>query len=258
MITSPQNPKIKQVRLLNSQAKTRQKQGLFVIEGIRLIEEAGLLPQRPKLVLYTPDLPQRGLDLVSKFQAEEIQVELVSRAVFKDASDTESPQGLLAVYPQQQLELPSKLNLLVILDSIRDPGNLGTIIRTALAAGADGVILSPGTVDPFSPKVLRAGMGSHFQIPILELSWEEIGHLVGNMKTLLADIDQGQVLWEIDLTNPLAIILGGEADGPGKEARELADQHIMIPMSAKTESLNAAVAGAVLLFEVKRQRTKFS
>jgi TrmH family RNA methyltransferase len=195
------------------------------------------------------------MDLVHHYQLKEIPVEVVSRDVFRHASDTETPQGLLAVFPRQELSLPLKSDFLLILDSIRDPGNLGTILRTALAAGVDGVILSPGTVDPFSPKVLRAAMGSHFQLPVLELSWEEIDHLVSDFHCLLADMGQGQSLWEIDLTPPVAIILGGEAAGPGKLARKLANQIINIPMSGKTESLNAAAAGAVLLYEVLRQRT---
>jgi TrmH family RNA methyltransferase len=195
------------------------------------------------------------MDLIRQYQAKDIPVEIVSRTVFRSASDTESPQGLMAVFPRLQLTLPAEPDFILVLDSIRDPGNLGTIIRTALAAGVDGVILSPGTVDPFAPKVLRAGMGAHFQLPIIELSWVDIDHLIRGLNCHLADIEGGQSLWEVDLTSPLAIILGGEAAGPGENARKLAHQIINIPMSGKTESLNAAAAGAVLLFEVLRQRT---
>jgi TrmH family RNA methyltransferase len=142
----------------------------------------------------------------------------------------------------------------LIADQIRDPGNLGTIMRTGLAAGADLILLTPGTVDLYSPKVIRSGMGAHFRLPAQAASWEEISQITEGLILFLADMNQGTSLWETDLTAPLGIILGGEAHGPSLAARSLSNQAIHIPMNTLSESLNAAAASAILLFEVRRQR----
>ncbi len=254
MITSRQNPKIKNIRLLNSQGKARKKQAAFVIEGIRIVEEALRSGQTLEMLIYTPDLDERGLELVNLFKARGIFCEDVTPEVLSAASDTESPQGILAVVAHNPPTLPVSPSFLLIADQIRDPGNLGTLMRTALAAGADGLILSQGTVDPLSPKVVRAGMGAHFRLPYLSTSWPEIRQLCSGLSVFLADMNQGNCLWESDLVQPLVLVIGGEAHGSGNQARQLADQQIHIPMHGGTESLNAAAAGAILLFEVDRQR----
>ena len=256
MITSRQNSKIKRVKSLCSQGKFRKKEAAYVLEGIRLLEEAVRSKQVPELVLFIPELEQRGRVLVEAYQNQNIPCEETAPEVLKAASDTENPQGILAVFPQDPVPLPTSLNLVLIADTVRDPGNLGTLMRTALAAGVDGLILSPGTVDPFSPKVIRAGMGAHFSLPILFATWDEISRLTEGLTLFLADMDQGKSLWDTDLTQRLGIIIGGEAGGPSKDARALAKKLIHIPMNPQTESLNAAAAGAILLFEVRRQRTK--
>ena len=255
MITSTQNPKIKLVRQLLTQTKARKKQGAFVLEGIRLLEEAYHSHFAPELLIYTADLDQRGLALVREFESKGVICELTVPNVFSSASDTETPQGILAVYPLISLPIPDRADFLLIADEIRDPGNLGTLMRTALAAGADGVLLPPGTVDPFSPKVVRAAMGAHFHLPVKSVSWPEIKKITQGLTVYLADMDQGLNLWQPDLTEPLGIIIGGEAHGPGKIARELANKVLHIPMSEKSESINAAAAGAVFLYEIRRQRT---
>ncbi|NQS91356.1 MAG: RNA methyltransferase [Chloroflexi bacterium] len=233
MITSRQNSKIKWVKSLSSQAKFRKKDAAYVLEGIRLLEEAARSKQTPELVLFIPDLDQRGQSLVESYQKQNIPCEETAPEVLKAASDTENPQGIVAVFLQEPLPLPSMLNLILIADSIRDPGNLGTLMRTALAAGVDGLILSPGTVDPYSPKVIRSGMGAHFSLPILPATWDEIISITEGLTLYLADINQGKSLWDTDLTQRLGIIIGGEAYGPGKEARELAKDLINIPMNKK-------------------------
>ena len=154
------------------------------------------------------------------------------------------------------LPFPSSPSLVVILDSLSDPGNLGTLMRASLAAGADGLLLTPGSVDPFSPKVIRSGMGAHFKLPFQIADWAEISILAQNLTLLLADMDSGASMWDTDLTVPVGIILGSEAHGPGAEARRLANQAVHIPIHPAVESLNAAVAGAVLLFEASRQRSR--
>jgi TrmH family RNA methyltransferase len=256
MISSVQNPKIKRIRLLQTQSRSRKKELAFIIEGVRLLEEALNAFQVPELVIYTSDLDPRSQKLVAAFLEQKVPCEEVSEEVIKAASDTETPQGILAVLPLKPLLLPAEADFLMIADEIRDPGNLGTLLRTAQAAGADGFLLSPGTVDPFSPKVIRAGMGAHFRLPILSCSWEKIRQITDGLTIFGADMEGGSRIWDADLSLPLALILGGEAHGPGKHSRDLAGSWIHIPMNDGSESLNAAAAGAVLMFEVLRQRTQ--
>lgn len=255
MITSLQNPKIKRVRLLNSQSKSRKKQGAFVLEGVRLLEESLNAGIDPELVLHTPDLDQRGTELVAQFQDRGVPAELTAPEIFEAASDTTSPQGILGILPLISIPFPHEANFILITDEIRDPGNLGTLMRSAAAAGVDALIVTPGTVDPYSPKVTRAAMGAHFHLPVKSASWGEISNLTKGMQCLLADMNAGLPIWDANLADPTAIILGSEAHGAGIEARQLAEQSVHIPMEKGTESLNAASAGAVLLFEVRRQRS---
>ena len=258
MITSINNPKIKRIRGLQSKAKLRQKESAYVVEGVRLLEEVISADLIPEIVIYTNDLEQRGSQLVEHFQERNINLEEVTREVFKSACQTESPQGILAVLPQTSLPIPDELDFVFIADQIRDPGNLGTLLRTAHAAGVQLVLLSPGTVDPYSPKVIRSGMGAHFNVPILECAWEEVPRITKGIKLIGSDMTLGSNLWETDLKPALGLIIGGEAFGLGEEARKLVDAWVFIPMEGNTESLNASAAGAVLLFEVFRQRSKQS
>jgi TrmH family RNA methyltransferase len=155
-----------------------------------------------------------------------------------------------------ELAIPERLDFLILLDGLRDPGNLGTILRCASAAGAQAVGITPGSVDAFSPKVLRAGMGAHFHLPVLELDWEMITQLVRqhHLQLFLAAAGQGKPFYEQDLTQPLALVIGGEAAGASQQAYRLAHTPLHIPMPGQAESLNAASAAAVLIFEVVRQR----
>ena len=150
----------------------------------------------------------------------------------------------------------SHVNFVLIPDQIRDPGNLGTLLRSAAAAGVQVVLLPPETTDAFAPKVVRSGMGAHFHLPIHSLTWEEINQIIksSNLQVFLADMD-GQPCWTTDLRQPLALVIGGEADGASQTAHVLANQKISIPMSGSIESLNAGVAGCILMFETARQRT---
>jgi TrmH family RNA methyltransferase len=255
MITSNQNSKIKLVRALLSRAKERREAGLFVIEGVRLVEEAVNGDWRLEIVFYDETLSERGKSLVSSLKSRNIEVEEVSASVMKSISETESPQGILAVLKFSQLPITNNLNFVLIPDQIRDPGNLGTLLRSAIATGVQAVLIPPDTTDAFAPKVLRSGMGAHFKLPIQEMSWEEIGQVVKGLNVFIADMN-GQPCWETDLKNPLALIIGSEAEGASENARKLANGKISIPMSGEIESLNAGVAGSVLMFEVLRQRTE--
>ncbi len=255
MITSSQNPKIKRIRLLQSQSRARKEQAVFVLEGIRLLEEALNAGVLPELLLTEPGIDQRAQDLIQGFRGLGVEIEVTTPEIFSSASDTMTPQGVLGVFPQFQLDPPPEPDFLLILDEIRDPGNLGTLLRSAAAAGADCVIVTPGTADYFSPKVTRAAMGAHFHLPILTATLPEIEDHARGMTLYLADMNRGKSCWETDLTQPIGIIIGGEAHGPGQAARRLAEGEIHIPLNQGTESLNAASAGAILLFEVRRQRS---
>ncbi|MCP4139631.1 MAG: RNA methyltransferase [Chloroflexi bacterium] len=252
MITSPQNPKLKLIRALQGRAKVRRKENAFLVEGVRLFEEAVAANWEVRFVLYDRTLSERGKELIQSL--EDVETEEVDSALLKSVSDTEASQGILAVLDHTLLPILDSPDFLLILDQIRDPGNLGTLIRTASAAGVDAVILPPNTADAFSPKVIRSGMGGHFRMPIISMGWDEIKDKVQGLTVLLAEMEGDVLYTEANLNQACALIIGGEADGASESARELADAEIYIPMKDKTESLNAAVAGAILLFEVVKQR----
>jgi TrmH family RNA methyltransferase len=176
--------------------------------------------------------------------------------VLRAASDTQAPQGILAVLAQRSLPLPEPLDFAFIPDGVRDPGNLGSMLRTAAAAGAGAVLLPAGTVDGFAPKVVRSGMGAHFRLPVHACPWDEIRRLVqdSGLSVYLAAAGDGLPYTQADFRGPLALVIGGEAEGAGSEAQALAHQRVSIPMPGGVESLNAAAAAAILLFEVVRQR----
>jgi TrmH family RNA methyltransferase len=256
MITSTRNPKIQWLRSLQSQAKQRREEGAFVIEGVRLAEEALKAGWTPRFVLYTAELSDRGQAVLDGLKQNGAVAEEAAPHVLKAAADTDNPQGILAVIEQRRLPLPEKLDFVLVLDQMRDPGNLGTILRTATAAGAQAVLLSPGSVDPFSPKVVRSGMGAHFRLPVLQLRWEEIRSVLmkAGLQIYLAEATAIEGYDQVDFRKPFALIVGGEAAGAGSEARRLPALSVTIPMPGGTESLNAAVAAAVLLYEAVRQR----
>ena len=237
-----------------ARAKERLEAKAFVIEGVRLVEEAVNAGWNFQFVLFSDGLSERGRDLINTLSIKNIEVDDVAGDLLQKLSDTETPQGILAVLDDSQLPIPHSPNFILVPDQIRDPGNLGTLLRTAAATGVQAILLPPETTDAFSPKVLRAGMGAHFRLPIHSMTWEEIKTRTKEMQILLADMG-GESCWETDLSKPLAFIIGGEAEGASDEAQRLATQKISIPMAGNVESLNAGVAGSVLMFEVVRQRS---
>jgi TrmH family RNA methyltransferase len=256
MITSSQNTRLKLIRALQGRAKERREAGAFLAEGVRLVEEALAANWPFRFVLYSPDLSERGLELIRRLEAKGVETEQVSVALLAEVAETETSQGILAVLVMPRPELPDldTLNFVFIPDQVRDPGNLGTLIRSAAAAGAQAVFIPPETVDAFNPKVVRAGMGAHFRLGIYMLDWHAIRTYLVGIKVFLADAEAPASLWSLDFRQPLALIVGGEAEGASESARKLADTLVNIPMPGKIESLNAAVAGAILMFEIVRQR----
>jgi TrmH family RNA methyltransferase len=254
MITSNQNSKIKLARALLGRAKERREAGAFLVEGVRLVEEAVKSNWPTRFVLFDETLSERGKSQIEGLRSQGLDVEEVSTSVMQSLSETESPQGILAVLNDSLLPVPdSPRDFILIPDQIRDPGNLGTLLRTAAAAGVQAVLIPPETTDAFAPKVVRSGMGAHFRLPIHATNWDEIGKLTRGLQVYLADMD-GRSCWETNLRQPLALIIGGEAEGSSAPAKKMATGKISIPMTASMESLNAGVAGSVLMFEAVRQR----
>ena len=258
MITSAQNERVKYIRSL-ARRRVRQREGRFVVEGTRLVSEVVRAGVRPALLFYTQawaETPE-GQHVLSSLPPPQEGDWLVSEAVLAACADTQTPQGVVAVLPW--VETPPRPGLILILDCLRDPGNLGTILRSAEAAGVGLVCLAPGTVDPYNPKVVRGAMGAHFRLPLVSLDWPAIAERVAGRAVWLADA-AGEVAYDaVDWTRPSALIVGGEAAGVGPDASALATGRVSIPMVGGAESLNAAMAATVLLFEAarhQRQRTE--
>jgi RNA methyltransferase, TrmH family len=253
-ITSVANDKVKYVRTLERR-RMREKEGRFVAEGARVLEDALRAGSVPALVFYAPELEAtpRGKALLKQLSLATAEVYPVSEAVMAAVSDTVTPQGVLAVLSMAELR-PRSDSLWLILDGIQDPGNLGTLLRSAEAAGVGQVWLAPGTADAFSAKVVRAGAGVHFRLPLTRRSWPEITHALQGRPVRLAEEGSELAYDDADWTQPTALIVSNEGGGPSGEAREAATERIAIPMQGGTESLNVGVAASVILFEAARQR----
>ena len=254
MITSTTNEKIKLARALQAQRRAREKEQLFVLEGVRLLEEARQAQADVRLILHTDTLDARERAVVNQLARTGAAVEAVTPAVMTACSTEQTPPGLLGIVAMPAHPIPAPLTYALVLDRISDPGNLGTMLRTADAAGVQAVFLMPGTVDAYNPKVVRAGMGAHFHLPILAAAWAELPRHLAGLDTWLAEAREGLAYGEVDWRSPCALLIGSEAEGPSPEARQFARQRVCIPMPGKAESLNAAVAAGILMFAVARQR----
>jgi TrmH family RNA methyltransferase len=254
MITSSSNARIKWVRALQTRRRARQRESAYVIEGVRLVREALAVKAPIKLVLHTRQMWEKEPRVLEALTESSDEVHTVSDAVMQSCSDVESPPGLLAVLSQMALPLPPRLTLALIVDRLNNPGNLGAMLRSADAAGVQAVFLTEDTVDAYNPKVVRGAMGAHFRTPIVSASTADlVEHLTG-LETWLAEANAGEPYDQVDWRSPTALMIGGEARGPRRQVRALASRSVHIPMRAGTESLNAAVAASVILFEIIRQR----
>lgn len=253
MITSLQNDRVKLAHALQTQAKTRRKEGKIALEGTRLVQDAYERGgHRPDFILYEPERADKGL--IDMLERQRVNLFPVSAEVMKHLTATEQPQGVVAIFPMPAVTLPPNPTRVLILDDIRDPGNLGTILRTAAAAGVQAALLSPGCVDAYNPKVLRSGVGAHFRIAIAELSWQDIAAYCRETTVYLADME-GDVAYDAaDWSAAWSLVIGNEAHGASEAAVKLADKRVYIPMVENAESLNAAIAAAVILFEARKGR----
>lgn len=255
MITSRSNQHIKNARKLLTR-KGRHAAGWMLVEGVRLLADAWRSGVRPETVFYTPDnlTSPEGIQLLSELKAAGCVALPCTAAVFATLSETTTPQGIAAVLPLPQLAWPVQPTLLLILDGISDPGNAGTLLRSAEAAGCDGVIFAPGAVDPFNDKVVRAGMSAHFRLPLrVCATWQAVDALLPpGSACYLADAHATLDYAAVDWRAPGVLVVSNEAHGASTEARARSIT-VAIPM-CRGESLNAAVAGSVILFEAARQR----
>ncbi len=254
MITSTHNPLVQRIRALQARRREREKEGRFVIEGVRLLEEAGAAHVGLEVVLHVRDLDARALRALAQAERAGARPVAVTPEVLRACAETETPAGLLAIAERPARPAPTAPTAVLVLDGIADPGNVGTLLRTAAAAGLDAVYLAPGTADVFSPKVVRAGMGAHFRLPVLDLAWASPPPELAGLRLLVADVDQGPAYDGVDWRAPVGLIVGAEAAGPSAAARAAASSAVHIPMPGGAESLNAAVAGSVIVFELVRQR----
>ena len=258
MITSTKNDQVKAVIELKKKARARNEQGLFVVEGVRMAAE---LPKDQVKSVYVSETFAKD-PANAAFLAEYPGYELVSDQVFAAMSDTQTPQGVLALvrqfsYGMDEILKSDRPAHLMVLENLQDPGNLGTILRAGEGAGITGLIMSRDTVDIFNPKTIRSTMGSIYRMPFLytedlkkdisELQKEGIHFYAAHLKGK-ASYD------EADYQKPSAFLIGNEGNGLTTEIADLADVYIRIPMEGKLESLNAAMAAGILMYEANRQR----
>ena len=264
MITSKSNPTVREIRLLK-QAKYRQACGEYFIEGVRLVEEA-LRQAVPVLKLaYSPRLErtERGAEVLSSARKKIPGAEwlYLSDEVMATLCDTQTHQGILAVLKKEERgfeELGQKKAMIVLLHELQDPGNLGTIFRLADAGGSGGLILSRGTIDPYSPKVVRASMGSLWRVPFLKD--QDLGECLNRLRSrgyrILATAVRGAPsLWEVDFSRPAAVLFGQEGAGLPQDLMKAADGLFTIPMTPQVDSLNVAMAAGLVIYEAFRQKS---
>lgn len=262
MISSVANARIKQVVQWQTKAKERRKDSVYVVEGFKMFEEA---PQDQILEVYVSEGAIEKLEEKKKIieKLECIGYEVVTEDIFRKISDTQTPQGILTVLKQPTYCLETLLDeeypLFVMLEDLQDPGNLGTIIRTGEGAGITAVIMSSKTVDIFNPKTIRATMGSIYRVPFLYVE-----DFLDTMRILrehgvhtYAAHLEGEAFYDsFSFQESTAFIIGNEGNGLQGETAELAEHYLKIPMEGQVESLNAAIATSLLMYEAHRQRNK--
>lgn len=282
MITSTANLQIKNLTKLLQKSKARREMGAFVVEGKKMFLET---PSKMIVKVYVAEFfcaeKDCGLHNVKALDGESddlfekvkeklvnlkklgVEVEILSDAVFKSVSDTIAPQGIIAIVKQPQYNLEDFLQadrpLFVVLEDLQDPGNLGTIMRTAEGAGVNAVIMNRGTVDIFNPKVIRSTMGAVFRMPFVYV--DNLETVIKKMKEKNINIYAAHLQDSVDYVTPIyiegtAFLIGNEGNGLSRKISSLADSYIKIPMEGKVESLNASVAAALVMYEAYRQRRK--
>jgi len=263
IITSPQNKLIKLAGSLK-QKKYRDELGLFIVEGVRLVEEAAQSNWLIETCIYTEVALQqeRVQEIIADLKSKNCRMIQVPAIIYDKITDTKEPQGIMAIVQKYACQLgdvliSGKKPFFVVLDELQDPGNVGTIIRTAAAAGSTGVILTKGCTDVFANKVVRASMGSIFHVPIFEglMIREVLSYLAQHEIDILAtSLESSNVYFKADFNKAIAVVFGNEGNGVSRQLLEHAQDRLYIPLLGRVESLNVAASVAVILYEVVRQR----
>ncbi|MDE6621967.1 MAG: 23S rRNA (guanosine(2251)-2'-O)-methyltransferase RlmB [Lachnospiraceae bacterium] len=269
MISSTANSKVKRLAALMQKAKMRREEQAFVVEGVKMFREA---PAEWVREVYVSEgflqKSERGKDAVLNNRLSQYHYEVLSEEVFQKVSDTQTPQGILCVLSVPHYDLADRIDrmaaagripFLILLEDLQDPGNLGTILRAGEGAGIDGVIMTKRTVDILNPKVIRATMGAIYRVPFFFVDHmsETIDFLQRKGVTVYAaHLDDSVDYDEADYTKPTAFLIGNEGNGLRRETADQAEQYIKIPMAGQVESLNAAAAAAILMYEAARQRRR--
>ncbi len=263
MITATSNPRVKQVVLWQTKARERKEAGIFLVEGFKMFEEV------PAEWIQEVYVSTDALDKVKENQnymhikkkLDQVGYEEVSAEVLRKMSDTQTPQGILCVVKRPSYKIEDLMAvenpMLVVLENLQDPGNVGTIVRTGEGAGVTGVILSEGSVDIYNPKTIRATMGSIYRVPIVYaedlIKVTEEMRLQG-IKSYAAHLSGEKYYHHFDFQKGCAFLIGNEGNGLTQGLAEAADEYLKIPMEGQVESLNAAIATSLLMYEAHRQR----
>lgn len=258
-ITSRDNDKIKYTKSL-LKAKNRSKEGKFIIEGYRILTLALESNAEIEYVFINDEFEKKKehREFINELESRDIRVYKTTDKNFKDMVDTENTQGILAVVPFEKKNIENDLKtedkFIVVLDRIQDPGNMGTIIRTADAAGADAIITLKGCVDIYNPKVIRSTMGSIFSMKIISSERDEMISAMkeNNINLVSSWLNTDNYYDEVDYGEKVALVIGNEANGIEDKIAENSDLLVKIPIYGSAESLNAAISSAVLMYEIKR------
>ena len=259
-VTGLQNPVVKAAAELK-QKKYRTQNGLYLAEGLRTEEEA-VAYKAVETLFYVATDDERTMRLLEDAAAQNIKLVCVSENVMKKIADTETPQGIIAVCKMRQPKLENLLasgKMLLVLDRVGDPGNIGTMLRTADAAGIGGLVLLKGCADIYAPKTVRSSMGSLFHIPVLSgVSEQEFVSAAkkAGYDLLVTCLDGADNLYKADLSGRIAFVMGNEAGGVSESLLAQADKRVYIPMAGRAESLNVAMAAGIVMFEALRRKVK--
>ena len=259
-LTGLQNPVVKAAAELK-QKKYRTQNGLYLAEGLRTAEEA-VAYKAVETLFYVATDDDRTMRLLEDAAMQNIKLVCVNENVMKKIADTETPQGIIAICKMRQPKLENLLasgKMLLVLDRVGDPGNIGTMLRTADAAGIGGLVLLKGCADIYAPKTVRSSMGSLFHIPVLSgVSEQEFISAAkkAGYDLLVTCLDGADNLYKADLSGRIAFVMGNEAGGVSETLLEKADKRVYIPMAGRAESLNVAMAAGIVMFEALRRKVK--
>lgn len=252
IITSKDNEIIKNIKKLKEK---KYRLDTYIVEGIKMVKEAISENQEIELIAIREDFK---ID----FDTKKIKIVTISNKIFNDISDVKTPQGILAVIKKNQNnQIETNQEYILVLDSLQDPGNMGTIIRTADSANINQIIINKTTVDPYSPKVIRSTMGAIYRTNIIEV--EDLKTTLKEMKSkgfqiITTDLKATQSIYDINYNNKTVVVIGNEANGVSQEILQTADKKVIIPMLGKTESLNASIAASIMIYEYVRQKIQKS